>query len=365
VFLDESDGSTALSEQDPIANRDDYLLSLSMDPVVPVSITVVELPNMFNPLTDTKEEMESYDGESAVAPLLWVTHSGGSVALSRITSGADDLEQYIDNGVTQGATSSDLEFFNDTGTGRAQIIALRFNTVAIPQGVTIDSAFVQFEVDATSASGEVHGIITGENVGDAAPLANTTYELRDRLAANGTIATSSFVWTADYAVDDKVPTADFASVIQEIVDRPDWGIANSLVLFFTEDMNPDPADIDFIDATDPWDPRSETYVLDSGNWEGVTVTIAAIDDDDLETDPDVITLTARTSSTDPDWTGVAVPDVIVSIGENECGVWLFKVYDFDENCYVDMGDLAMILDEWLTCTMPNVIGSGCVETYRP
>jgi hypothetical protein len=286
------------------------------------------------------------------------------VALSRISSSADDIEESIANGDLLGAggeTSSDLELFDD---GQPLMIGLRFNTIAIPQGATINSAIIQFQVDETEASGEVHGIITGEAVDDAElfDLA-TNFRLRDRLAANGTSATSSFVWTADYAADDKVPTADFASVIQEIVDRPDWGIANSLVLFFTEDMNPDPDDIEFIDATDPWALRSETYVLDSGNWEGVTVTIAAIDDDDLETDPDLITLTARTSSTDPDWTGVAVADVIVSIGENDCGAWSFKVYDLDKDCYVGMGDLAMILDEWVTCTLPNV--GGCTETYRP
>ncbi len=366
VFLDESDGSTALSEQDRIANRDDYLLSLSMDPVVPVSITVVELPNMFDPLTNTREELESYDGEPGNAPLLWVTHSGGSVALSRISSSLDDLEEYLDDGEEQGTGSSDLEIFLDEGTSRAQMIALRFNTLAIPQGATINSAFVEFEVDGTQASGEVHGIVTGEYVDNAPPLVDAKFHLRDRLAANPTIATASFIWTADYAVDDKVPTADFASVIQEIVDRPDWALGNSIVLFLTEDMNPDPADIDFIDATDPWALRSETYVLDSTNWEGVTVTLAAIDDDDLETDPDLITLTAYTSSTDPDWdrlTGLSVPDVIVSITENDCGTWLFESYDFDEDCYVGMGDLAMILDDWLTCTMPNI--GGCTEVYRP
>ncbi len=359
VFLDESDGSTALSEQDPIPDRDDYVLSLSMDPGVAVSITVVEQPNMFNPLTDTKETMESYNGSTGEAPLLWVTHSGGAVVLVRISNGADDVEQDVSGGGID-VTSSDLEFFDDGGD---QIIGLRFNTVAIPQGVTIDSAIIEFVVDETENSGEVHGLVTGEYVGNAPALAATTFEFRDRLAANATIATSTFIWTADYAVDDKVPTADFASVIQEIVDRPDWALGNSMVLFITEDMGPDPADIDFIDATDPWALRSETYVLDSSNWQGVTVTIAAIDDDDLETDPDLITLTARTSSTDPDWTGLPVPEVIVSIGENECGAWLFESHDFNKDCYIDMADLAMLIEDWLTCTTPNV--GGCIPDYRP
>ena len=99
-------------------------------------------------------------------------------------------------------------------------------------------------------------------------------------------------------------------------------------------------------------------MLDSTNWQGVTVTIAAIDDDEFEGDPDLITLTATSESLeDPAWTGLTVADVIVSVVDNDCGLWSFKTYDFDEDCYVGIGDLAMLLDEYLLCTLPNV--SGC------
>ncbi len=244
------------------------------------------------------------------------------------------------------------------------MIGLRFNSVAIPQGATIDSAIVEFEVDETEATGEVHGIVTGEDVDSAAALVNDAFHLRDRLAANPTVATSSFAWTADYTVSTKVPTSDISSIIQDIVDRAGWNSGQSIVLFFTEDMNPDAADIDFIDPTDPWAPRSSTYVLDSSNWDtGVTVTIAAIDDSDLETDPDPITLTSTASSGDAAWDGVSVADVIVNVAENECGAWSFSAYDVNTDCFVGLADLAMFLDEYLTCTTPNI--SGCVETYRP
>lgn len=158
-------------------------------------------------------------------------------------------------------------------------------------------------------------------------------------------------------------TSDIASVIQEIVNQSGWTNNNSLVLFFTENMYPDDADIDFIEAADPWAPRSSTYELNSGNWQGVTVTIAAVDDSDLETDPDPITLTATTSSTDAGWTGLTVADVIVNVGENECGAWSFATYDLNTDCYVNIGDLAMLLEEWLTCTVPNV--GYCTDAYRP
>ena len=351
VFVIESGGSTDISEHDRIANRDDYILSLTMDPGsgVSVSVTVSEVLSVLAPTT-TKETMEAYNGEAVNAPELQVTHSGGTAVSSRSNSSLDDTEEWlVDNWNYAG--SSDLEFFDDGG---GQIIGLRFNNVDIPKRATIDSAIVEFEVDETNATGEVHGIITGENVDDAPPFITEYFHLQDRLAANPTTATSSFAWTEDYAVSDKVPTSDISSIIQEIVNRTRWMSGNSIVLFFTEDMTPAPADIEFIDAADPWAPRSSTYVFDSSNWEaGVPVTIAAMDDSLIEVDPELVTLAATTSSADSVWTGLPVADVVVTILENDCGAWGFAPIDLNKDCVVDLGDLAAFASEFGRCTDPR------------
>ncbi len=364
VTVTESEGSTDVSEEDRFINRDDYILSLSRDPGsdVSVSITVSEAPS-YNPLTDTKETVESFEGEPANAATLIVTHSGATDVSVTINNGDDDIEENVSSGgLTGGADSSELEIFDD---GVDNIIGLRFNNVPIPPDAVINSAIVEFEIDGAENSGEVHGFVTGEAV-DNAPAFDlgTAFRLRDRLAANPT-ASVPFIWTADYAENDKVPTSDIASIIQEIVDQPGWTSGGSIVIFLTEDMNPDGVDIDFIHATHPWGEEvSSTYVLDSGNWEaGVTVTIAGHDDEDVETDPELVTLTATTSSADAEWDDLPVADVIVSVSENDCGAWSFATYDLNADCYVDMGDLAKLVEEWLTCTMPNV--SGCTEDYRP
>ena len=366
VFVDESglagEESTDISEELPIPSRDDYLLSLSSDPGSDtVTITVNEVPTN-DPLSVDRLEFESWNGEATAAPLLSLQYGGGIPVLSRVNADDDDLEEYVDTGDEQGDGSSDLEFFDDSGTGRGQIIACRFNSVAVPQGATIDSAVVEFEVDVSHAA-EVYGFITGENVDDALPLVDAAFHIRDRLAANPT-SSLSFSWTASYANDAKVVTPDIASIIQEIVDRPGWTSGKSIVIFFTEDLNPDDADIELIAATDPWGPVSSTYVLDTTNWEGVTVTIAAIDDEELEPDPDTVTLEHEVVGTGV-WAGVQADPVEVSIIENECGAWSFEAYDFNQDCVVDIADLVDIVDVWLTCTMPNIAGSGCVETYKP
>ncbi len=348
IIVTESGDSTEVREEDRIANRDDYILSLTKDPGAGVSVSVT-VSEERKRRTTTRETMVAFDGDPANAPELQVMHSGGTAVSSRVGSSLDDTEEWGPDSFNY-TDSSDLEFFQDEGR---QIIGLRFNNVAIPQGATVDSAIVEFEVDLTNPPGEVAGIVTGEDVDNAPALVAENLHLTNRLAANPTTATSSFSWTEDYAVDDKVPTPDIASIIQEIVDRASWASGNSIVLFFTDDMTLKAADIEFIDATDPWAPRSSTYVLDSSNWEGVTVTIAAIDDSLIEADPEEVTVTATASSSNPDWDGLSVADVTVFVLENECGARGYLLVDLNKDCVVGLGDLAMFASQFGTCTDPQ------------
>ncbi len=370
VFVDESgpagEESTDVSEELPIPSRDDYLLSLSSDPGSDtVTITVSEVPK---PLTNTKETMESYNGETDAVELR-VAHSGGAEVLYSVINGDDDGEENDDDGANPGNVdlgSSDLEFFDDAGDGGLnQVIGLRFQNVTIAKDAIIDSAFVDFERDEAEASGEVHGFITGEAIGNAPAFVGgaASFDFTTRLAANPT-TTVPFLWAEDYGGSEIVPTSDIASIIQEIVNGDDWVSGNSIVLFFTKNTDDHPFDLEFIDTTTlavlgqgSWD-----YVLDSSNWEGVTVTIAAIDDDLFEgIDPEMITLEHQVAGTGV-WAGVQADSVEVSIIENDCGAWSFEVHDFNQDCVVDLGDLVELVNAWLTCTRPNIPGSGCVDT---
>lgn len=348
VFIDETDGSTSISEVNP-AQTDEYVISLSMDPGagVEVEVTVTEVADN-DPLTDTYEEMEAGTGSDSAKLTIGYDGTGSVVKLIAVED--DDVEQDISSGEMD-MGSSDLELFNDGSS--IQIIGLRFTTVNIPQGATIDSAIVEFQVDATASSGTIYGIISAENVDDADPIADVPYELTDRQAANPTAATSAFTWTDDYIVTDIVSTGDFSSVIQEIVNRPGWTSGNDILIFLYPDPNPDPADIEFVGG-------SMIYVLDSSNWDtGITVSINAVDDADLEVYPDMITLTSVARSADSAWDGLSVADVVVAIDEDECGAWGFQAYDLNTDCYVDLGDLNLIALEWLVCSTPNT--GYCVD----
>lgn len=149
-----------------------------------------------------------------------------------INASSDDVEESISI-PTKSMTldSSDLELgeFDTSGSPDlgVQNIGLRFNGIAIPPGATILSATIQFTVDA-SGDQPVEMTIFGENVGNA-----VTYTSADGDLSARTLTTANAVWnipewasTGDNG--DAQKTVDIASIIQEIVDRGDWAMSNSL-----------------------------------------------------------------------------------------------------------------------------------------
>ncbi len=89
-----------------------------------------------------------------------------------------------------------------------------------------------------------------------------------------------------------------------------------------------------------------------------TVTVTAIDDATLETDPHAALLVHETSSGDSSWDELSF-NLGVSVLENECGAWGFKASDFNENCITDLEDFLGFSLNWLVCTTPNT--PGCVQ----
>ncbi len=95
-----------------------------------------------------------------------------------------------------------------------------------------------------------------------------------------------------------------------------------------------------------------------------TVTVTAIDDEDSEEDPHQGTITSTigsAGSADPiysqDLSYASTPDV--TIQENDCGGWGYAPYDYNEDCIINLGDLAVLASQWSQCTMPY--DAGCID----
>ena len=159
----------------------------------------------------------------------------GRVVEVRVAAGGDDAEEKVATGSID-LTSSDLEITEEGGPGDNQLIGMRFDNVAIPQGMIITSAYVQFHVDETSVPGDNRPgtkTLRGEAVDNAATYSAAAFDISSRPT---TAAEASWDWPEWLTTHEEGPdqqTSDIAAVIQEIVDRPGWSWGNSLVLIIT------------------------------------------------------------------------------------------------------------------------------------
>jgi len=153
----------------------------------------------------------------------------------RVAAGEDDSEEDVATGAID-LTSSDLEITEEGEPALNQLVGMRFANVAIPQGATITSAYVQFQVDETDVPGDNRPgtkFLRGEAVDDAASFTDAAFDISSRPT---TAAEASWDWPEWLTEDEEGPdqqTSDISAVIQEIVDRSGWASGNALVLIIT------------------------------------------------------------------------------------------------------------------------------------
>lgn len=141
----------------------------------------------------------------------------------RISNGNSDAEERIPNG-NMSRNSSDLELGYDGGN--AQIVGMRFQGVAIPQGATINEAYIEFETDETG-SGTTNLLIYGEDTDSAGGIGNNNSNLSSRTPTTATQTWSPSAWNS---ISEKHQTSSLVSIIQEIVNRGGWSSGNDLMV---------------------------------------------------------------------------------------------------------------------------------------
>ena len=152
----------------------------------------------------------------------------GSSFSSRATDHAE--ENNSDGSVNLG--SSDLELLNDGGTN--QTVGVYFPNIAIAQGTTINSAYIQFETDEVE-TGSITITIRGELSNDASTFTTTTDDVSNRLTP-GTTASESWSpadWNTIGETGSAQQTVGISSIIQEIVNQVGWSSGNDIVILFT------------------------------------------------------------------------------------------------------------------------------------
>ncbi len=124
--------------------------------------------------------------------------------------------------------SSDLELTYD---GVQQEAGVYFPGIQIPQGTTINSAYIQFQADEDRA-GALTINIQAENLDDAAPFTTANSDISNRTARTTLSTWSPNDWTlGDAGADQQTP--DITSHVQAIVNRAGWASGNDMVFIFT------------------------------------------------------------------------------------------------------------------------------------
>ena len=103
---------------------------------------------------------------------------------------------------------------------------LRFTNVDIPQGATILSAVLKTCSDQTCAGTKARWEIYGQNARDCNEFSTKNdFEARPR-----TVAKADTGYLPPWVEGTWYETPDISTIIQEIVNRPDWTAGNTLAL---------------------------------------------------------------------------------------------------------------------------------------
>jgi len=156
--------------------------------------------------------------------LFMVTQSWALTVSVRVSSSNDDGEEQNPPNNSVYRNSSDLELAYDGGT--RQHIGLRFQSLVIPQGATINNAYIEFEVDETD-SGTTDLVIYGQDTDDAGTFGNGANNISNRTRTSASVNWSIPAWNV---VSAKQQTPDITTIIQEIVDRTGWSSGNDLAV---------------------------------------------------------------------------------------------------------------------------------------
>ena len=171
--------------------------------------------------------LTSDDSELQGSDDVIVTVNAGNTATLDIavSASADDAEEAASGEINR--VSGDLAM----SVGVApQTVGLRFQGVAVPQGATILSAYVQFRADEKSST-VVTLTIEGHAADSAGAFTTAAFGISSRPRTIADVSWTPDPWTLIGEQGPKQRTTDLSPVVQEIVDRAGWnGGALALII---------------------------------------------------------------------------------------------------------------------------------------
>jgi hypothetical protein len=146
----------------------------------------------------------------------------------RIAAGADDVEQRSTGAVN--LTDGDLELGVDGK--RVQLVGLRFASLPIPAGATIQNAWIQLMADEVK-TGTASFTIQAEATANAAAFTSATNNVSARPRSAGSVAWTPVSWSVVGEAGAPQRTPSLSALVQETVSRPGWSPGNAMVFIVT------------------------------------------------------------------------------------------------------------------------------------
>ncbi len=162
----------------------------------------------------------------ALVAVMGSAHAG--VIDVRISQSYDDAEERANGRVSR--NSSDLELVEAKGEQRT--VGLRFPGLAIPQGATINAAWVQFAVDEKS-SGAAALVIDAAAADTTNSFKTTRYSISSLPRTSAKTNWAPPAWDLVGEAGAAQRTADLSPVIEEVVSRSGWVSGNAISLLVT------------------------------------------------------------------------------------------------------------------------------------
>ena len=143
----------------------------------------------------------------------------------QISTNSDDAEE--DSGNDVKLNNSKLEL------GQMPWVGFRFQNVTIPQGSTVDTAYLIFKSESSNTE-TTHLTIFGDDVNNS-----VTFSSSNKLSTRS-LTSASVTWSsvANWSSGGTHNSPEIKTIVQEIVDRGSWSSGNSLsILFRSDDTN--------------------------------------------------------------------------------------------------------------------------------
>lgn len=160
------------------------------------------------------------NAETITIPLSIKTDTDGlSFAVAKAS---DDAEEQTNGEVN--LTSSDLELTRDKDP---QIVGIRFENISLSPSTPIDNAYIQFTSDETNDE-KTKLTIAIEDVGDAKTFLDKSKNISSRQLSESTVSWQPAPWDKVNRALAEQRTPNLASVLQKVIDRPDWKPGNAV-----------------------------------------------------------------------------------------------------------------------------------------